>query len=157
MNKTIIKLAGLILLTGCASKTPNNIQYENLSVIEGELLKEKWQKLMRYSARYPFAAAVAGKNGCTIVEYVITPEYDITNINVKETTDKVFNKAAKSVVSNWKWKELPKGILTEAVKTQTQFDFCIESEERPCSEEVKKFSCNSLDSISSIGEKVKRG
>lgn len=156
MSKAIIKTIGILVLAGCATNNVEQKQHASLPVVEGELLKEKWQLLNRFPARYPFAAAVSNKTGCATVEYVITPDYEIENIHVKKTTDRVFNKASKKAVLNWNWSELPKGLLSTAIKTQTHFKFCIESNENPCEKVIEKLSCTGKDSISSIGTLVKR-
>jgi len=156
MIRKIILAIGFLILVGCVSTPENKPDYSSLALSDGELLKDKWKDLNRYAARYPLAAAKSSKTGCATVEYVITPEYEIRDVVVTNASDKVFSKNSKNVISNWKWSKLPKGILSSAVKTQTRFDFCVESENISCTEAIESFSCAGADSISSIGALVKR-
>jgi len=156
MIRKLILAIGLLTLVGCSSKPQNEQSLSALGLSDGELLKDKWKDLNRFAARYPLSAAKSGKAGCATVEYVITPEYEIRDIVVVNVSDKVFSKSSKSVISNWKWSDLPKGLIASAVKTRTRFDFCVESKGASCAEVIKSFSCEGVDSISSLGTIVRR-
>ncbi len=138
------------------STPENKTDYSGLIVSDGELLKGKWKSLKRFSARYPLASAKASKSGCVTVEYVITPEYKIKNLVVTDASNKDFSRNSKDVILKWKWSEISKGLLSSAIKTQTRFDFCVESEGQPCAEVIAHFSCAGTDIISSIGTKIRR-
>ena len=93
--------------------------------------------------------------GCATLEYVITPQNEVKEVTVITSTNKHFSKAAKNVIRNWKWSDLPKNIITESVKTQTRFDFCFDKPNQPCSSITPKYSCPSEDIIYSAGMRVK--
>ena len=156
MIRKITLTIGLFILVGCLSNPENESDYSGLVLSDGELLKDKWNNLNRFAARYPLAAAKTSMSGCATVEYVITPDYKIRNVVVINASDGVFSKNSKKVISNWKWSELPKGLINSAIKTQTRFDFCVESEGASCAEVIKSFSCEGADSISPIGTLVRR-
>ena len=157
MIRATILLSGLLLLSGCVSAPQKSEDYSKLALSDGELLQDKWQGLNRTAAIYPLQAAQSRTSGCATVEYVITPEYQIRNLIVTEASNRVFNKSAKAVVSRWDWSGLPKGLLSAPVKTQTRFNYCIESEDISCAEVMERFSCSGDDSLAAIGSIVKQG
>ncbi|PKG84280.1 hypothetical protein CXF85_08740 [Colwellia sp. 75C3] len=156
MNRYILGIVGTLVLVGC--KTTPTEQYLNLQLTEAELLSEKWRKLERFPPLYPIEDARAGKEGCASVEYVITPDYEIKDIKVVSSTSKYFAKQAKLNIKKWKWSELPKGILKESIKTNTQFQFCLETGDGHCLENssYENSQCSGEDSIYSIGQRIKR-
>lgn len=154
MSLKLIITGCFLVLTGCTSTY--HIQNTDVNMIDGELLQPKWQDLQRTAARYPMAAAMKSKAGCATIEYVITPSYKITNVVVTESSDRVFVRNSKKALYNWKWTNVPQGLIESPIKTRTRFDFCVESNELSCDEVIKNFSCAGTDSISSIGTLVKR-
>jgi len=156
MIRKISAVIGIIVLAGCTLMSENKIDYSNLKVSDGEMLKDKWKDLSRFPARYPLASAKSSRAGCVTVEYVITPDYNVENIVVTDFSNKDFSNNSKDVISKWKWSEMPKGLLTTAIKTQTRFDFCVESEGLSCADVIDSFSCVGTDTISSIGTKIRR-
>ncbi len=156
MNRYILGVVGALGLVGC-NTTPIE-QYEGLQLTEAELLSEKWKNLERFPPLYPIEDARAGKEGCASVEYVITPDNEITDIKVVSSTSKHFAKQAQLNVKKWKWSELPKGIVKEPVKTNTQFQFCLETGDGHCSEKnsFENSQCTGEDAIYSIGYRIKR-
>ncbi|RTR36929.1 hypothetical protein EKG38_21760 [Shewanella canadensis] len=156
MNRYILGIVGTLALVGC--KTTPTEQYQDLQLTEAELLSEKWEKLERFPPLYPIEDARAGKEGCASVEYVITQGYEIRDIKVVSSTSKHFAKQAKLNVKKWKWSELSKGIVQEPIKTNTQFQFCLETGDGHCSEKdsFENSQCSGEDVIYSIGYRVKR-
>ena len=156
--KSIITGGFLVLIGSIFTFHVNSadVEVSDIEVSEGELLKTQWSALKRFSAKYPIKAAKKRKAGCATVEYVITPSYQIKNIVVTERSDRVFIKSSKKAVYQWKWKDLPKGLIKSPIKTRTRFDYCVESIDKSCDEVIKSFSCSGTDSISSIGSIVKR-
>lgn len=151
------KYLGLALVTllasGCAS-TEAEREYTDLAVTPNELQSSKWSALERFPARYPERAAMNSVEGCATVEYVITPENDIKDVQVVAATDPQFGTAAANVVENWRWSELPEGIISEAVKTQTRFDFCFDQPNQSCEMVEPSYSCPGEDIIYSRGMRM---
>ncbi|MGM0525645.1 MAG: energy transducer TonB [Pseudomonadota bacterium] len=143
-------LIGLFVISGCASTT-TTAEYPNLPVTDNELAKAKWAELERFPARYPKQAVINSLEGCATVEYVITPDNQVQDISVVESTDTHFSAAAKDVVTNWKWNELPNNIVSEPVKTQTRFDFCMDKGNQACDTIEPEYSCPGEDIIYSRG------
>jgi len=154
MRSHIVILITALIVTGCASTSVKD-EYAELSVTDNELKSVKWSQLTRFPARYPIKAAMKSIEGCATIEYVITPKNEIKDINVITSTNYLFAKAAKHVIKNWTWTELPENILTQPVKTQTRFDFCFDKPNQPCSLVTPKYSCPSEDVIYSTGMRVK--
>lgn len=143
-----------LLLSGCASTQIEN-KYTNLPVTQNELQSSKWAELVRFPARYPEHAVMNSVEGCATVEYVVTPENEVTDIKVISTTEKQFGIVAANVIKNWKWSDLPKNIITQPVKTQTRFDFCFDAPNQSCTTITPKYSCPSDDIIYSTGMRIK--
>lgn len=153
IKQSIFTLIVILTISGCASTTQN--EYPNLGVTDNELAKSKWSELKRFPARYPKQAIMKSLEGCATVEYVITPDNKLKDVTVVESTNKYFSMAAKEVVGNWKWGELPKNIVSEPVKTQTRFNFCFDKENKPCSAIEPKYSCPGEDVMHSRGTRVR--
>lgn len=153
MKSTIGFLISAIILSGCASTTMEN-EYPNLIVSNNEMQSSKWQQLNRFSARYPMKAVMKSDEGCTTVEYVITPQYEIKDIKVIASTKQYFADAAVDVIKNWKWNEVSNNILTEPVKTQTRFDFCLDKANQSCKTIVPEYSCPGDDILYSTGRRI---
>ena len=154
MKSNIGLLITSLIVSGCVSTKVLN-EYSDLSVTDNEIHSSKWSQLNRFPARYPLQAAMKSIEGCATIEYVITPQNEVKDINVIASTNQYFAKAAKNVIEQWKWSELPKSIVTEAVKTQTRFDFCFDKTNQPCSSFTPKYSCPSEDIIYSTGMRMK--
>ncbi|MDO6642185.1 energy transducer TonB [Shewanella sp. 5_MG-2023] len=157
MNRYILGIVVTLVLVGC--KTTPTEQYQGLQLTEAELLSQKWEKLERFPPLYPIEDARAGKEGCASVEYVITPDNEIKDIKVVSSTSKHFAKQATLNVKKWKWSALPKSIIQEPIKTNTQFQFCLETGDGHCSEisSIKNNQCIGEDVIYSTGYRIKRG
>ena len=156
MNRYIPVIIGILALVGC--NTAPTEQYNNLPLTEAELLSKKWESLERFPPLYPIEDARAGKEGCASVEYIITPNYEIKDIKVVAASSKYFAKQAKLNVAKWKWSKLPQGILQGPIKTNTQFQFCLETGDGHCSEKsyFENSQCSGEDAIYSIAYRVKR-
>ena len=154
MKSNISILITTLIMSGCASTKVEN-EYSDLSITHNEIQSSKWSQLDRFPARYPKKAVMKSIEGCATIEYVITPQNEVKDINVVASTSKYFAKTAENVIKNWKWSELPKSILTQPVKTQTRFDFCFDKPNQPCSSITPKYSCPSVDIIYSTGMLIK--
>ncbi|WP_353519097.1 energy transducer TonB, partial [Thalassotalea sp. SU-HH00458] len=156
MKKNIGILIIALSLNGCASTKVETVkEYPNLSLTHNEIQSSKWNQLNRFPARYPIKAVKKSIEGCATIEYVITPQNEVKDIIVIATTSEHFSKAAKDVIKNWKWAELPKSIISKPVKTQTRFDFCFDKPDQPCSSVTPKYSCPSEDIIYSTGMRIR--
>jgi TonB family protein len=154
MKNNISILITTLIVSGCTSMKMDN-EYSDLSVTHNEIQSSKWSQLNRFPAMYPKQAVMKSLEGCATLEYVITPQNEVKEITVIASTNKHFSQAAKNVIRNWKWSDLPQNILTESVKTQTRFDFCFDKPNQPCSSVTPKYSCPSDDIIYSTGMRVK--
>jgi hypothetical protein len=154
MKNNVSILITTLIVGGCASTKMNN-EYAALSVTDNELNTSKWSQLNRTPARYPIHAVIKSIEGCATIEYVITSQNEIKDVNVIASTNKYFAKAAVNVIENWNWLELPQRTISQAVKTQTRFDFCFDKPNQPCSSITPKYSCPSKDIIYSTGMRMK--
>lgn len=154
--KNYLMLAGSLFVFGCTSTAdkPVKLEYADLTVSYNELKAAKWQQLERFPARYPKKAVIQATEGCATIEYVITPQNEIKDIQVIASTNPVFTDAAKDVITKWHWNELTQNITDKAVKTQTRFDFCFDTPEQSCKELKPNYSCPSNDIIYSTGTRV---
>lgn len=134
-------------------KTLAAVDYADLTLTEGALQQSNWQALKRFAPRYPEKDAIKGKEGCAVVEYVITPQYELKDIKVITATGDRFAKQARQVVTKWKWSDLPSGILQQAIKTRTQFQFCLEDGSGRCQSGAagENVQCKGEDTIWSVG------
>ncbi|MBQ4833671.1 energy transducer TonB [Pseudoalteromonas sp. MMG010] len=153
MFKKICVVAAVLVINGCKTTDVNN-DYTHLPVTQGELNNAKWNDLNRFPAKYPVKAVMASVEGCATVEYVITPDNEIKNMNVIASTSNYFNKAAKQVINQWAWSSLAKNKLNTAVKTQTRFDFCFDKPNQPCASLTPSYSCPGEDIIFSSGMRI---
>ena len=150
IKQFILTLVGVLATSGCTS-TKNTVEYANLALTDNELAQPKWADLKRFPARYPEQAVINSLEGCATVQYVITPDNEIKDVAVVESTNRNFSVAAKDVITNWKWKDLPNNIISDPVKTQTRFDFCLDKANQNCSVIEPKCSCPGEDIIHSRG------
>lgn len=139
------------LILGCASKSNPNARYPDLPISEGELRSDQWEKLRRFPPRFPEAAAQAGEMGCATVEYVILPNYQVTDIFVVASSGREFSRSAQRVISRWSWKSLPAGLLTEPIKTRTRFDFCFPGASPSCGQLLPRDTCPGDDVMRTMG------
>ena len=156
MKQYLTALVGSIILIGCGS-TPPPAKFSDLPLSEATLLSSEWQELQRFEAAYPVDEARAGNEGCATVEYVITPDYQITDINTIDSTSKHFAKQAQRVITRWNWSDVTPGKLTEPVKTRTRFEFCLEETAGHCAESrlEQERQCRGEDALFSVGFRVR--
>lgn len=145
-------LAALVL-SGCASTTTDST-YTDLSVTQGELKQDKWSDLNRFPPRYPEQAVMQSSEGCATVEYVITPDNELHDVRVVTATNRLFGTSATNVVQNWNWSDLPNGIISEPVKTQTRFEFCFNASDQLCTGVEPVNACPGDDVIYSRGTRM---
>ncbi|MDP4536561.1 energy transducer TonB [Alkalimonas collagenimarina] len=152
MKKYLMALVGCIMVAGCSSTQPPE-QFTDLPLSETELLAPKWQNLQRITALYPVEHARAGHDGCATIEYVITPDYQVTTIKTIDADSRFFAEEATRAITRWNWSDLTPGKLTEPVKTRTRFEFCLESSEGRCVESQlqQERQCRGADVLFAVG------
>lgn len=150
--KVLLNLSLLVLLS-LHGKAGANEHYADLAVSEGALQHSRWQALQRFAPRYPDKDAQSRKEGCAVIEYVITPTYELKDIKMLSATGDRFAKQARQVVKKWKWSDLPAGIVQQTVKTRTQFQFCLEDGSGRCQSggAGENTECKGADTIWSVG------
>lgn len=155
MNRLVLGMVAIVVLLGCKSVPTEEEQ--RLVLIKTEFLLKKWENLEYLPPDYPIEDAMAGKEGCASVEYIILPSYEIKNIKVVSSSSKSFAKQAKLNVEKWKWSKIPDGILEVPIKTSTEFQFCLESGDGHCSHKgsIKNSQCAADEVIYVTGYKIK--
>lgn len=154
MKNQLAFLIYVAILSGCTSTTVED-QYTGLPLTQNAMQSAKWKQLNRFPARYPMKAAMGSIEGCATIEYVITPQNEIRDINVITATNKLFASAASEVINKWKWSELPQNVTKVPVKTQTRFDFCFDQPDQSCVTVKPEYSCPSEDIVYSTGMRIK--
>jgi TonB family protein len=158
--KAFLILLLTLLLAGCAATDNDSVneQYQSLSLQESALKQDKWAALNRFAPMYPISKAKARAEGCATVEYVVTPEYEVTAVKVVDSTSIAFAKEAQKVITKWKWENLPRGLLATPLKTQTRFDFCLRDGSGRCDDDVlaKTSQCRGEDMVPAVGSVVRK-
>lgn len=119
-------------------------------------MAKEWQELERFPPRFPTSHAIKGEGGCATIEYLVSSDNAISNIQVVDSTSKQFAKQAKINVKKWNWSALPKGITSAPLKTQTQFKFCVDAGGGRCDKTPKVAQCSGDDVIYAMGYRIKR-
>ncbi|MCL2913234.1 energy transducer TonB [Shewanella corallii] len=156
--KFIMSTLALLTLTACQSTgSASHSEYAGLALTEGEMTKAKWKQLVRKEPRYPIAEAKARRSGCATLEYVVTPDYQITEIEVVDASRSKFAKSARQSIADWQWQQVPAGNLEQPIKTQTRFEFCVEEVKGECSEArlLANTQCRGEDMVSAVGTLIK--
>lgn len=159
MKYKLALLSALFTLTACQSTpAPTSSQYNHLPLTDGLMATATWQQLTRSEPLYPIEEARPGKEGCATIEYVITPDYQITEVRTVDFSSRFFAREAQKSLLKWQVQALPAGLLTEPVKTQTRFEFCLETEEGRCApaQLAKRTTCRGTDVLSAVGYRVVR-
>lgn len=148
---------GMVLLAGCSSNQSSE-QFSDLPLTEAALRAPEWRSLQRYEALYPVDEARAGNSGCATVEYVITPDYRITDVKTTHSTSRHFAQQARQAITRLNFANVASGILTEPVKTRTRFEFCLQNNDGDCAVSMlqQERHCQGTDAFFSIGSRVKR-
>lgn len=154
-------ILSLTLLAACQStskQASEPLKYADLPVTEGILTTAEWQGFQRGEARYPIEGAREGKDGCATLEYVITPDYKITDVRIVSATAAPFAREAFNAMQKWSINTMQVGPINEPIKTQTRFEFCLENKAGRCALEQlnQRSSCTGTDVLPSIGYRVMR-
>ncbi|GHG71294.1 biopolymer transporter TonB [Alishewanella longhuensis] len=159
MKGKLTLFSALLTLTACQSaSTAIPSKYTELAVTEGLLATAQYQSLDRIETRYPIEGARDGKDGCATLEYVITPDYQISEVQIVDASARYFAREAVQALQKWQWQSVPAGLITTPVKTQTRFEFCLENKEGRCALEqiAKRTSCRGVDALPVVGYRVMR-
>lgn len=155
MKYKLTLLSALLVLAACQSVPPSS-QYSNVPLTDGVLATAQWQQLTRIEPLYPVEEARSGKEGCATIEFIITPDYQITDVQAVSFSSRFFAREAQKALLKWNWQDLPAGLLTEPLKTQTRFEFCLESDEGRCTPEklAQRDICSGTDVLPVVGYRV---
>lgn len=83
--------------------------------------------LLRTPPRYPDAAASRGEEGYVLVQFNVTAEGRVEDVEVVESSSSVFTRAALSAVRQWRyWPRRENGVDVPRMGVQTQLDFMLE-------------------------------
>jgi TonB family protein len=89
-----------------------------------ELSASDWDPVDRQTARYPIEASRIQLSGCATVEYTLTPNNEITDVNVISASHKSFAKEAQKAVTKWNFDSIDSALTSKDVEMQTKFQFC---------------------------------
>ncbi|NVK56178.1 MAG: energy transducer TonB [Alteromonadaceae bacterium] len=145
----------LVALAGCqsvnqtdsvSSAQPGAI--ENYSTIN--------QSINRFPPRYPPKAAMNTLEGCATLEYTLTLEHKVIDIQVLDSDSSLFAKEAVKVISKWDWSALSDTVLSVPVRLQTRFEYCLENSSGRCTAEslASRTNCRGADVVISAGRRV---
>ncbi len=107
-----------------------------------------WQSIDRSTARYPSEASTRKISGCATVKYTLSPENQISNINVVAASHKSFAREAHKAVKSWNFESIKTSITDKEIETQTRFQFCT-NKRKDCAS-VTQNVCNGDDVIAVI-------
>ncbi|MCL1036760.1 energy transducer TonB [Shewanella submarina] len=156
--KYVMSAFALLALTACQSTgSSDNPEYAGLTMTDGEMSKAKWRQLERYEPIYPKSDAKNRRVGCATLEYVITPDYQVQNIEVIDASRSSFANAARKSIRKWSWQQVPTGNLQQPIKTRTRFEFCINDGSGNCANEklLNNSQCSGTDVISVVGTLIR--
>lgn len=121
------------------SDTPNTIQIPVVEIPHIQLAPQGYNKqpmdgdalpVVQVSPRYPLKARRDGKEGYVILGFDIDAAGNVVNISIIESNPKrIFNKAAKQAIKNWKYKpKMVNGKPSSQLGQQVQLDFKLEQQ-----------------------------
>lgn len=154
MKYRFLYLLSTFFIGACA--TAPKLEYASVPLTPNALKQSQWQALDRFPARYPVQAVKRSLQGCVTLEYVITPSYAVKDIKVIASSSMAFERSAQNVIKAWDWSQLPEGIITQPLKTQTRFEYCLNEPDAPCDTDTIKSVCPGDDIIMSAGSIIKR-
>lgn len=158
MRYTLVPIAlSLSIMQACTS-SPTPQPASQGRMIDGLFSQPQWQQLQRVQPRYPMREAMKGNSGCATVQYQVSPNYQLTDIEVVQASSKHFAKAAKTAVKKWDFSQVPSGLITEPVFSQTRIEFCAGKQPGDCDKQRLSANdqCSGNDLLFSIGYLIKR-
>ena len=158
MKQLSLLLCAVITLSACQTTTQPSpdARFASLPVTNQPHASGLFRDLARLGPRYPVEEARAGGEGCATIEYVVTPDYQLHDVVALDASNRFFAREAKAAILKWQWQQLPAGLLTEPVKLQTRFEFCLENGEGRCAAEQlnARTQCRGDDLLPVVGHRV---
>lgn len=159
MKQLSLLLCAAITLSACQTtvKSSPDGRFANLPVTNQLHATGPFRDLARLEPMYPVEEARGGGEGCATIEYVVTPDYQLYDVVSRDASSRFFAREARAAVSRWQWQQLPAGLLTEPVKLQTRFEFCLETVEGRCDPEQlnARTQCSGDDVLPVVGYRVR--
>lgn len=89
--------------------------------------KPSWQRLPpMHHVQYPTGLLNRQGSGCAIVNFQVTPEGNVKNLNIENSAPKRFSKdfrkAARQIVRDWQW---PERTDEQVIELTMRFDYCL--------------------------------
>ncbi|MFC3094916.1 energy transducer TonB [Alteromonas sediminis] len=142
----------IVLLLGCTSTShQSSTEY---GVAERVQLSDQQKKtLERFPPKYPTRVASSGIEGCATIEYVVTPDFEVQDVNTLVASNPLFATEAQKVIKKWRWENLASDFKTGPLKFQTRFEYCLENGSGRCSMNtlLNKTQCSGNDVVPSVG------
>ncbi|MFN3899657.1 MAG: energy transducer TonB [Alishewanella aestuarii] len=156
MKQLSLLLCAAITLSACQTTPSPDSRFASLPVSSQPHATGPFSALPRVEPLYPIEEAKAGGEGCATIEYVVTPDYQLHDIVSRDFSSRFFAREAKAAILKWQWQQLPAGLLTEPVKLQTRFEFCLETVEGRCDPEQlnARTQCRGDDMLPAVGYRV---
>ena len=156
MKQLSLLLCATICLSACQTTPSPDSRFASLQVSSQPHATGPFSALPRVEPLYPIEEAKAGGEGCATIEYVVTPDYQLHDIVSRDFSSRFFAREAKAAILKWQWQQLPAGLLTEPVKLQTRFEFCLENGEGRCAAEQlnARTQCRGDDLLPVVGHRV---
>ncbi len=156
MKQLSLLLCAAITLSACQTTPSPDSRFASLPVSSQPHATGPFSALPRVEPLYPIEEAKAGGEGCATIEYVVTPDYQLHDIVSSDFSSRFFAREAKAAILKWQWQQLPAGLLTEPVKLQTRFEFCLENGEGRCAAEQlnARTQCRGDDLLPVVGHRV---
>ncbi len=156
MKQLCLLLCAAITLSACQTTPSPDSRFASLPVSSQPHATGPFSALPRVEPLYPIEEAKAGGEGCATIEYVVTPDYQLHDIVSRDFSSRFFAREAKAAILKWQWQQLPAGLLTEPVKLQTRFEFCLENGEGRCAAEQlnARTQCRGDDLLPVVGHRV---
>lgn len=151
MNKKLFVIATGVALTLTATQAESAASafQETIKSSITLLPKTVWELVDRDTARFPTYLSKENTGGCATVEYTLTPENQITDVNVVSASRSYFAKAAHNAIKKWDFKAVEGPLTLTEITTQTRFEFCIASSVAECLSEPESF-CSGEDVIAVV-------
>lgn len=157
----ITRIAKLIFLSfilqGCkTNKIHTDSNYQNLPIQQGFLDNDTFHKFNK--KYYPMQRAIKGTEGCATIEYVVSNEPSIIEINVIASSHRDFSKTSKHAIKYWSWDLIPEGSIENIIKARNTFYFCIDDSQTIKKCPIKQFEniCPNSDRIDMISSRIRR-
>jgi TonB family protein len=131
MNKIIFSFS-LICLSASTFANPDLSRKFPFVDIQAQVLDTttntpSWQRLPPMThVQYPTGLLNRQGSGCAVVNFQVTPEGNVKNLNIENSAPKRFSKevrkAARQIVRDWHW---PERTDEQVIELTMRFDYCL--------------------------------